>query len=257
MPSMIGDDTGRLKASIEWPSAPAGVSMQAGTVHIWAWDFECSFDELQRYIAVLSVEECARMERFHFEKDRRRFAVSHAILRILLGRYLDLPTSSISFEQNEFGKPHLVPASAAGKITFNLTHTTRVGLLAIATDLVVGVDVEEMRPIDRGLAEHYFSAQEQTVLRTLAGNDWLEGFYNCWTRKEAILKAEGVGLNASLDAFDVSLIPNARAALLGVRIDAGLTRHWHLEDLRPASGFVGALATDAAPAGIHCYRFET
>lgn len=229
--------------------------MQHGAVHAWVWDYEFSTNDLRRHISLLSPDEYSRMQRFHFEKDRIRYAASHAIMRILLARYLDLPPSSISFNQNEFGKPHLVPLCPASKLTFNLSHTNRIGLLAIADGLVVGADVEDIRPIERQIAEHYFSAQEQAALRSLTEADWLEGFYNCWTRKEAILKAEGIGLNVRLDAFDVSLIPNIKAEVLGVRATAGFTSNWHLVDLRPAQGSVGALATNAVPTSFDFYHF--
>ena len=195
------------------------------------------------------------MQRFHFEKDRIRYAVSHAIVRILLARYLNLPPSSISFDQNEFGKPHLVPMRSAPELSFNLSHTNRIGLLAIAHGLMIGADVEDVLPIECQIAERYFSAQEQADLKTLVEANWLEGFYNCWTRKEAILKAEGVGLNVRLDAFDVSLIPNIKAEVLGVRATAGFTSNWHLVDLRPALGSVGALATNAVPSRLDFYHF--
>jgi 4'-phosphopantetheinyl transferase len=196
------------------------------------------------------------MQRFRFEKDRVRFGVSHAILRILLGRHLGVQPSSVSFDQNEFGKPSLAQALAASELTFSLSYTARVGLLAIAAGLAIGVDIEEIRPVECGTVERYFSTQEQSSLATLAGTDWLEGFYNCWTRKEAILKAEGLGLNGRLDAFDVSLGPNVKPAVLGVRSNAGFTSDWHLVDLRPALGYVGALATNAVPASVTCYCFS-
>ena len=254
---MIRDDKDpeMVKAKIEWSMPRSTLSMQAGAVHVWAWNYDCSAESLQRYISLLSPEECLRMQRFHFERDRIRYAVCHGILRILLGRYIDRPPLSVSFGQNEFGKPCLVPPEAASRLTFNLSHTRHIALLAVATVYTVGVDVEEIRPIEPGLVERHFSSQEQTALKALTGGDWLEGFYNCWTRKEAILKAEGSGLNVKLDAFDVSLMPREQATVLGVRADAGFTSDWHLTELRPALGFVGALATDAPPANIICYRF--
>ena len=247
--------TERVKSSIEWPLPPPSLTLQHGMVHVWAWDFECSPDDLKQYITLLSCDEHLRMQRFHFERDRIRYAVSHAILRILLGRYLGMEPSSISFEQNEFGKPSLVPTLAVAELNFNLSHTNSIGLLAIATGLAVGVDIEEVRPVACGTVEQYFSAQEQSCLATLTGANWLEGFYNCWTRKEAILKAEGIGLNVRLGAFDVSLSPNVKASVLGVRPNAGFTSSWHLVDLRPTLGAVGSLATDAASASVTCYRF--
>jgi 4'-phosphopantetheinyl transferase len=239
---------------IEWPSPSSNPSLHDGMVHVWAWDYECSAEVLNRYLALLSSDERLRMQRFRFEKDRIRYSVSHAILRILLGRYLDTDPSSISFHRSEFGKPHLSQVLSAPKLAFNLSHTTRIGLLAIAVDLEIGVDIEEVRAVECGTVERYFSPQEQSSLTSLEGNDWLEGFYNCWTRKEAILKAEGLGLNATLDAFDVSLRPNVKSEILGVRANSRLTSNWHLVELRPVHGFIGALAANAL-ASVACYRF--
>jgi len=249
------DHMERTETSIEWPSPPSNLSIQHGAVHVWAWDYKCSTDDLSRYVTLLSPEENSRMLRFHFENDRVRYIVSHAVSRMLLGQYLGAAPSSISFYRNEFGRPGLAPALSVPELTFNLSHTNRVGLLAVAADLTIGVDVEEVRPVEPGTVERYFSAKEQADLTTLTGADWLEGFYNCWTRKEAILKAEGIGLGVSLNSFDVSLRPNAQAAMLGVRVGSGLTSSWHLSELRPAFGIIGALATDAPPASVLCYRF--
>ena len=247
----------RVKTSIEWPSMPSNLSISTGMVHVWAWDYACSVEDLNRYIPLLSSDERFRMQRFRFEKDRVRYGVSHAILRILLGRYLGVQPSSIFFDQNEFGKPSLAKDLMASKLTFNLSHTNGIGVLAVAVGLTIGVDIEEVRPVEYGTVERYFSTQEQSSLAALTGADWLEGFYNCWTRKEAILKAEGLGLNVRLDAFDVSLSPNVKAAVLGVRSNAGFTSDWHLVELRPTLGFVGALATNAAPVSVTCYGFAS
>ena len=224
-------------------------------VHVWAWDYGCSAEVVNQYIALLSPDEYFRMQKFRFEKDRIRYTISHAILRIVLGRYLDTYPSSISFYRNEFGKPHLSQTLSTPRLTFNLSHTNRLGVLAIAADFEIGVDIEEVRPVECGTVERYFSPHEQSSLMALEGNDWLEGFYNCWTRKEAILKAEGLGLNASLDAFDVSLSPHKKPEVLAVRANSKLTSNWHLVELHPVHGFIGALATNAALTSVACYRF--
>ena len=244
-----------VKASIEWPTAPPYLSIATGAVHVWAWDYECTVDNLNSYITLLSSDERLQMQRFRFEKDRVRYGVSHAILRILLGRYLGLQPSSISFDRNEFGKPLLAEASAAPKLTFSLSHTSHIGIVAIAEGIAVGADIEEVCPVEYGTIERYFSTQEQSSLAKLQGAHWLEGFYNCWTRKEAILKAEGLGLQVKLDSFDVSLSPGVKPEVLGARPGARFTSNWHIEELRPAHGFVGALATSAAPVSMNCYRF--
>ncbi len=176
------------------------------------------------------------MQKFARPADRTRFAVCHAVLRVLLGGYLGASPSALSFERNAYGKPRLLPAVPAS-LQFNLSHTTGIGLLAVSNDLALGVDVEEIRPVEHDIAERYFSVREQADLKRLTGSDWLEGFFHCWTRKEAILKAEGVGLSGKLDAFDVSLEPNAKAVLLGVRPAAGFTAGLAASGPSTGSGF--------------------
>jgi 4'-phosphopantetheinyl transferase len=246
--------TASEESAIKWPSPPSDLLISPGTVHVWAWDYECSSDTLNLYTSLLSPDERLQMQRFHFEADRVRYCVSHAILRILLGRYLCVQPSSISFYKNSFGKPLLAQHFATEEVTFNLSHTSNLGIVAIASSLAVGVDIEEVHPVEYRAIERHFSTTEQSHLAALADADRLEGFFNCWTRKEAIVKAEGLGLYASLDAFNVSLDQNLRPALLEIRANTGFISKWYLVELRPAQGFVGALATDA-PAAVACYRF--
>jgi len=252
---VVNSNIVKMNTLIEWPAASPNPSIEYGVVHVWAWDFKCSEEELHLYSTLLAPEEQYRLQRFHFERDRVRYAVSHAILRILLGRYLGLPPASVSFTKNRFGKPNLIPSLTPSKLNFNLSHTNRVALLAIVLDLEVGVDLEELNPIEAEIAERYFSERERTDLGNLKAAQWLEGFYNCWTRKEAILKAEGIGLNVKLDGFDVTLRPDDRATLLGFNPEAGVSLKWHLSQLRPARGFVGALATSSVPKSVACYHF--
>jgi 4'-phosphopantetheinyl transferase len=114
--------------------------------------------------------------------------------------------------------------------------------------------VEEVRPIEPDVAARYFSASELSDLNALQGDAWLSGFYRCWTRKEAILKAEGVGLQRALDTFDVSLLPNAPAELLRTRVR--FLYPWKLHDMSPASGTIGALATAHGEARIASFSFR-
>ena len=100
----------------------------------------------------------------------------------------------------------------------------------------------------------HFSASERSELRALQGDAWLRGFYRCWTRKEAILKAEGVGLHRALDSFDVSLLPGAPAELLRTRVR--FLYPWKLYDESPAPGTIGALATALGEPRITCFSFH-
>jgi 4'-phosphopantetheinyl transferase len=213
-------------------------------VHVWraalAWP-EAATHRLAQWLAA---DERDKMERFRFEKDRRRYLVGRGLLRTLLGRYLDLTPQELRFETAAAGKPHL--ASGQGQLQFNLAHSGEYVLIAIADGRAVGIDVEEVHDdfdVDQ-VAVHFFSADEQRDLGTFTGRAKIEAFYNCWTRKEAYLKAHGAGLSFPLDQFDVSLRPGEPARLMATRPDPAEARRWQLSGLDVADGYKAALAVE-------------
>jgi 4'-phosphopantetheinyl transferase len=184
------------------------------------------------------------MMRFRYTRDGRRYLTSHANMRRLLASYSDCTPRELAFVVNEYGKPRLRKLRRGKPLYFNLSHSDDLGLLAVTRMGDVGADIECIRPIEPYVAEEHFSATELEQLKTLTGDAWLAGFYRCWTRKEAILKAEGCGLNLPLGAFDVSLLPGEPAALRAVRPEIHLSRQWKLANLAPEAGVIGAVAAD-------------
>lgn len=222
-------------------------------VHLWAWSLEPATADLSADIGLLDHDELQRMQRFHFAPDRCRYAVAHANLRRILGAYLSQPPEEIRFLTNRFGKPELADEDRS-PLNFSLSHSHTIAVLAVAHGQPVGVDVEDIHPIEPEVAETHFSAAELSQLSGLQGDAWLTGFYRCWTRKEAILKAEGVGLNLALDSFDVGLLPNQPAELLGTR--QPFSCPWKLHDVSPSSGTIGALATAHSQPRLSCFRLS-
>lgn len=239
-------------SALTWPASEILTAISAEEVHVWAWPLQTVAEDLSAHIAILEPAELERMHRFHFAPDRERYAVAHANLRRILGGYLHQPAQQISFRANRFGKPEL--AGEASSLNFSLSHSQSIALLAVTHGLPVGVDVEEVRPVEPEVAAYHFSASEFSHLSLLTGDAWLGGFYRCWTRKEAILKAEGVGLHRALDSFDVALLPGAPAELLGTRVP--FLYPWKLHDVSPAPGTFGALATALGEARIACFSFH-
>jgi 4'-phosphopantetheinyl transferase len=239
-------------SALQWPASDIPSSISADEVHLWAWPLEPVVEDLSAHIEILDPAELQRLHRFHYAPDRERYAVAHANLRRILGSYLDQPAKTISFRANRFGKPEL--AGEGSSLNFSLSHTQSIAVLAVAHGLPVGVDVEEIRPIEPEVAATHFSASELSDLRALQGDAWLGGFYRCWTRKEAILKAEGVGLHRALDSFDVGLLPDAPPELLRTRVR--FLHPWKLYDVSPASGTIGALATAYGEARIANFSFR-
>lgn len=197
--------------------------------------------------STLSLEEKARAGRFHFVNDKNRFVVARGLLRALLGGYLQQAPASVEFSYGQHGKPALSGGNGSSGLCLNVSHSSGLAVYAIAKGRNLGIDVERIRPDSAGddIAQRYFSAREVSDLRTLPPEARVEGFFNCWTRKEAYLKATGMGLQIPLDSFAVSLLPGQAAQFLG-----GVDSRWHLAAHQPAEGYVAAVVYDGAACSL-------
>ncbi len=241
-----------------WNFPPECLILQKNEVHVWQTSLKVPDLTIQRYRKILPDYERQRADRFRFPRDRRHFTVAHAVLRLLLTRYTAIPPTEISFEHNQYGKPALCSTTHQTNITFNLSHSGQRALYAFAWDRELGVDVEWTgRRIDQAeqIAERYFSPQEIERLRRLPESQKRAGFFNCWTRKEAYIKAKGHGLSLPLDQFDVSLAPGEPARLLQTRNDPPDVSRWAMRALDPGSGYTAALLVEGDGWEMACWRF--
>jgi 4'-phosphopantetheinyl transferase len=198
--------------------------------------------------AMLSDSERRRAARLAFDRDRRRFVLARAELRRLLAARLGVRPRSIDLVYGPHGKPALGPGLAASGLRFNVSHRDDVAVYAFAWGREVGVDVEAVRLVhdaDR-IAARTFSRAEGAAYRALGPADRPLGFFRCWTRKEAFVKATGEGLSRPLGAFDVSLAPGEPARILRVGETPGDACGWGMEDFSPAPGYVGAVVGEVA-----------
>jgi len=193
--------------------------------------------------AVLSDDERGRAERFRFEPGRCQFTAARAALRCILAAYLDKSPTALTFGYGERGKPFLPERP----VRFNLSHSGDWALCALCLNHAVGVDIEFMRAdreLDK-LARRFFASSEAEALAALPETQRVQGFYNCWTRKEAYIKACGDGLWRALDQFRVTLDPAQAPALVWTEGDPGEAAQWTVVALDPAPGYAAALATRA------------
>jgi len=199
--------------------------------------------------ALLDEAERARAARFVRPTDRRRFVLSHAALRLFLARCLDLEPTIVRYENGVHGKPRLELASP--QLEFNLSHSGGLGMLAVARDRPVGVDVEHVRdvPYALSISDTHFSAAEREVLRSLPPAERRGAFFRCWTRKEAVIKAGGEGLGRALDSFDVDITPGSTSALKRFGDRSGDEAGMFVRDLLSPPGYTAAGAV-AAPARV-------
>src|SRR5271170_6222415 len=215
-----------MKSTTEWSSPPVTPELARGEIHVWSASLVTDEVTLRSLEATLVDEERERARRFIFERDRDRYIVARGILRDLLGQYLRCAPRSIEFSYGPYGKPAIAGAASRSGICFNLSHSHGLAVVAIGREQEVGIDVELIRPefASEAIAKRYFSAKEIDELTSLPAELRTEGFFLCWTRKEAYIKAKGDGLYISLDSFDVSLTPGKPATLSSV--DAS---HWSIE----------------------------
>jgi 4'-phosphopantetheinyl transferase len=240
-----------------WLPPPQRLSLDSGAVHVWRAGLDQSPWQVERSRDTLDVDERSRADRFYFSRDRARFIVARGVLRTLLGRYLDRAPESLSFSYTAHGKPALASQPRADPIRFNLSHSHGTALYAVTRGREVGVDLEFIRGDLEAeqIAERYFSHREIVTLRALPTSLQKYGFFLCWTRKEAYIKARGEGLSMPLDQFDVSLIPGEPAALLSTKPDSDEARRWSLQNLTPACGCAAALATEGRDWTLSCWQW--
>jgi len=241
-----------------WNISPEHIQLAINEVHVWRAALEAPLNVVNLLQRVLSPDEYDHARRFYFEKDRRHWIVAHGILRLLLGRYLDVEASELKFVINDYGKPALAQSPHEARLHFNLSHSGELALYAFAYDREVGIDVEHIRvTLDyEEVASHYFSSYECAVLHALPISLWEEAFFSCWTRKEAYIKARGKGLSLPLDQFDVSLTPGEPAALLTDRKDPSAPAHWSLCTLSPGVGYAGTVAIEGSGWQLTCWQWQ-
>jgi 4'-phosphopantetheinyl transferase len=236
--------------------AEAQAALRAGGVHVWYVDLAVA-GPLGAYSATLSDDERARAARFVFERDARRFVVARSALRTILGGYLGLEPGHLTFSYGAYGKPALDGDSAG--LTFNLSHSGEVAVVAAGWGRALGVDVEQWRPLPdlAALAARSFAPRERAALDALPERERPPAFFRCWTRKEAFIKATGEGLAHALEAFVVTLTADEPARFLDIDGDPAALARWTLHDLQPPSGYAGALVTEGPVRTVQARPWPT
>ena len=232
------------------------------TIDVWTIDLGHDLRQgatLDRWRALIDAEEKARADRFIFPQHRSRFILAHAATRSILAAYIGRSARDLRFEKNAYGKPILIVASSQSAVSFNLTHSHDLALCAVAIDGEIGVDVEWRRDLaQHDLAQRFFAPSESSALQQLEETRRHAGFFACWTRKEAYIKAKGLGLSLPLDRFVVETDPDKPAVLQASDYapeDVGSFRLW---DVPVADGYRAALAYRGAAAGppvVRAWKF--
>lgn len=174
---------------------------------------------------------------------RHQYVQCVALLRMLLQERTGLPADKITFCKGEFDKPLLSGPAAATGITFNISHSGPLAVIAISSESVVGVDIEQIKPARNTMeiADQFFVPAELHAIKTLNPDRQINAFYSCWCRKESFIKATGMGMRLPLNRFAVNVEPEAAARLLWVNYQELHLTQWQMYTLLTPAGYFGAL----------------
>lgn len=180
---------------------------------------------VQDYRQWLTVPMLKKASAFRQEIDATRYLLGKILLLKAMALHHPVPFTLDQLQEDAYSKPHF-----PGAPHFNISHSGNYVLCAMSSSGVIGVDVEHVHPVEVGDFEKCFTGQEWTVIH----NDVepLQAFFRFWTRKEAVMKADGRGMHIELLSFEVI---NDQVLLDG--------RYWHLQELRLADDYCAHLAT--------------
>lgn len=237
-----------------WQKPAQHPALPDQAIHIWRVPLQQPPATLAHFKKQLIETENQRAGRFYFARDQRRYIVARGTLRLLLSRYLAQPTASLPIDYTKYNKPYLVGSN----LNFNVTHSGELALIGFVWHREIGVDIEYTGRIIEdaaAIAQRFFSANENAIFQQLPQHQQQTAFYNCWTRKEAYIKAIGEGLSHPLDTFDVTLRPGEPAQFLSIDNNPTLTAQWSLTTLHPGRDYIAALAIQSPHTPLHLWDF--
>ena len=224
-------------------------------VHLWFVDKKNHKDRLTSYWSILNELEKEKATKYRFEKDRDCSIIARGVIRMLLGNYLKIHPKDVKLKLGEFGKPFLNELS---DIQFNVSHSANAIVLTFVKKDKIGVDIEHTkRNIEvNTIAKQFFSKEEITALFSLDEKYQKQAFFNCWTRKEAFIKALGSGLSFPLDQFVVSLDTIKNAQLLATKWDDKEKEKWFLKSFEAVKDYIGALSVKGKITDVKYWKYD-
>lgn len=237
----------------EWVRPAGAPALTRGEVHVWAVALDDDRARGEAPAAVLSAEERRRAANFRHAGRRAAFIAARAALRSILAGYVGTSAERIRLRTGPGGKPEL---EGPGELRFNLSHSGRLALCAVARGRDVGVDVEHVRggfDFTR-IAERFFSEPERRMLQVAAGRARCEAFFRCWTRREAYLKARGESVFGA-PRIEMAVGRDGRPRLGRVAGRPDEPHRWVLCDLAPQAGYVGTLAARGDGWELRCWSW--
>lgn len=236
----------------QWQSSSGPAALSESEVHVWRLSLDQGRRLIRRFEEVLSSEEKRRAEGSFLEMEKASFRLCRGFLRVLLGRFGGMAPEAIRFVKGKRGKLHLDASFRRTGIEFNLSHSGDVALVALSRERRLGVDVEQTRPsvaLDE-IRQRLFSPVEQEEIGALPEAARIDGFFACWTRKEAAIKALGGSIAELAAEVVVTAHPREPAQLRRMPSTESSADLWQLQDLPVGEGYAAALCYEGRSAEV-------
>jgi 4'-phosphopantetheinyl transferase len=206
-------------------------------------------------LSSLSSDERERVDRIRVWNARNSFIIGRGLLRIILSCFTGTRPAAIRFTYGKCGKP---ATSGNEGIRFNVAHSNMIVLIGLSEGREIGVDIEHVRGIPDGeeLARRFFCPSEYRELLTVERSHRIKAFFDCWTRKEAFVKALGDGLSYPLDRFQVTLRPEDPPRFVNIDGIPGSSTEWSLRDISPREDYAAAVAIEKLDHSMRVLKFD-
>jgi 4'-phosphopantetheinyl transferase len=217
---------------------------------LWSVPLDRDQMQLSRCRQFLSDDERERANQYHFAIDRHRFIVRRSVLRTILAGYFQADPGKLQFHPGRHGKLHLAGDVASCRLDFSLAHSGGRSMIAVAIGQRIGVDLECVRPLPdlESLIRQCLTRSEKSVVEKLSSGDQLQYFYQCWTGKEACLKASGEGLSRSLDSVEISWHALDMEGIAAVQTGGEASEDWFVQSFSPWDGYRASIACVHRPS---------
>jgi 4'-phosphopantetheinyl transferase len=220
------------------------IEIEDRTIHVWGFSLDGSPSFVKQCRSWLSEDECGRAARFIRQQDHVRFVLAHGGLRVVLARYLGIGPDVVEMYRSEVGKPSLTRESLGQPaVTFNMSHAHGRALIAVSKGQEIGVDLERIRSDVEvaKLSERFFAPSEHATIMQSTQEQRAVRFFRYWVAKEAVLKAQGVGLRA-LSQCEILLGADGVGAEVLVPVGSPLQDNWRIRLLSCGEGWEAAVA---------------
>jgi len=244
--------------SVSWLVPPELPTLNNDEVHIWRASLEMTPYQLKTMERILSADELNRAGKYYFQKDRDCFIASRGLLRTMLGSYLLMQPDELRFCYGPFGKPALEEKTRGKMLCFNVSHSHGLALFSCAFDREIGVDLEYIRAdISTGdIAAQFFTQREADALNSLPENIRQKAFFTLWSRKEAVMKADGMRLALERNQYEVLPDQNEMHITCRPGNEPQAEDIRSLRDLDAGPGFAAALAVKGRDCRLRFWQWQ-